>query len=140
MGFIDFIKDAGEKVFGVFGNKEEVKKEAEQKKISVHAAELLHHLKNIGLETSHLTISVTGDVATLGGEVSSQEMAEKLLIAAGNVSGISKVENKMTIKKLAPEAKYHTVVAGDTLSKISKQYYGDAMKYNIIFEANKPML
>jgi nucleoid-associated protein YgaU len=31
-------------------------------------------------------------------------------------------------------------VAGDTLSKISKQYYGDANKYARIFEANKPML
>ena len=27
-----------------------------------------------------------------------------------------------------------------TLSAISKKYYGDANKYNVIFEANKPML
>jgi nucleoid-associated protein YgaU len=32
------------------------------------------------------------------------------------------------------------VVRGDTLSKIAKQFYGDAMKYPAIFEANKPML
>ena len=32
------------------------------------------------------------------------------------------------------------VVHGDTLSTISKQYYGDPNKYNAIFEANKPML
>ena len=32
------------------------------------------------------------------------------------------------------------VKSGDSLSKISKMHYGDAMKYNIIFEANKPML
>jgi nucleoid-associated protein YgaU len=32
------------------------------------------------------------------------------------------------------------VVKGDTLSAISKKYYGDANKYNAIFEANKPML
>ena len=37
-------------------------------------------------------------------------------------------------------AKYHTVVGGDTLSKIAKEYYGDASKYPAIFEANKPML
>ena len=29
---------------------------------------------------------------------------------------------------------------GDTLSKISKEFYGEANKYNQIFEANKPML
>ena len=40
----------------------------------------------------------------------------------------------------APEAKYYTVVKGDTLSKISKEQYGDANKYQKIFEANKPML
>lgn len=34
----------------------------------------------------------------------------------------------------------YTVAAGDTLSKISKQFYGDANKYMKIFEANKPML
>lgn len=46
----------------------------------------------------------------------------------------------MTVKKKEPEAKYYTVVKGDTLSKIAKQYYGDAMKYPVIFDANKPML
>jgi nucleoid-associated protein YgaU len=140
MGFIDFFKNAGDKVLGVFSDKEDVKKEAEEKKISVQAVEVLRHLKGIGLETGHLTVAVTGDVVTLGGDVSSQEMAEKLTVAAGNISGIAKVENKMTVKTPAPVAQYHDVVSGDTLSKISKKFYGDAMKYNIIFEANKPML
>ena len=35
---------------------------------------------------------------------------------------------------------FHKVESGDTLSAISKKVYGDANKYNIIFEANKPML
>ena len=30
--------------------------------------------------------------------------------------------------------------SGDTLSAISKTVYGDANKYNKIFEANKPLL
>ena len=34
----------------------------------------------------------------------------------------------------------YTVQKGDTLSKISKEQYGDANKYQQIFEANKPML
>jgi nucleoid-associated protein YgaU len=46
----------------------------------------------------------------------------------------------MTVDQSAPEAQWYTVVSGDTLSKISKQYYGDANKYMKIFEANKPML
>jgi nucleoid-associated protein YgaU len=39
-----------------------------------------------------------------------------------------------------PAARTYTVQAGDTLSKISKQFYGDANKYMKIFEANKDKL
>jgi len=34
----------------------------------------------------------------------------------------------------------HTVVSGESLSKIAKHYYGDAMKYKQIFEANTSIL
>lgn len=37
-------------------------------------------------------------------------------------------------------AQIHEVVAGDTLSKIAKKFYGDANKYMKIFEANKDQL
>ncbi len=40
----------------------------------------------------------------------------------------------------AAAAKTYTVQAGDTLSKISKQFYGDANKYMKIFDANKDQL
>ena len=39
----------------------------------------------------------------------------------------------------APQRSY-TVKAGDTLSKISKQFYGDANEYMKIFDANKDQL
>ena len=34
----------------------------------------------------------------------------------------------------------HTVSSGETLGKIAKHYYGDAMKYTQIFEANSDIL
>jgi LysM repeat protein len=34
----------------------------------------------------------------------------------------------------------HTVTSGETLGKIAKQYYGNASKYNAIFEANTNIL
>jgi len=34
----------------------------------------------------------------------------------------------------------HTVASGESLSKIAKQYYGDAMKYTKIFDANTNIL
>jgi nucleoid-associated protein YgaU len=39
-----------------------------------------------------------------------------------------------------PIARTYTVQPGDNLSKISKQFYGDANKYMKIFEANKDKL
>jgi LysM repeat protein len=40
----------------------------------------------------------------------------------------------------APSARTYTVKSGDTLSKISAQFYGDANRYNKIFEANRDQL
>ena len=34
----------------------------------------------------------------------------------------------------------HTVASGESLSKIAKHYYGNAMKYPAIFEANRTIL
>jgi nucleoid-associated protein YgaU len=57
------------------------------------------------------------------------------------VAGVAQVKDMMTVeKKSEPEAQYYTVVSGDTLSKIAKQFYGDANQYQRIFEANRPML
>ena len=40
----------------------------------------------------------------------------------------------------APSGKTYTVKSGDTLSKIAKEFYGNANEYNKIFEANKDQL
>ncbi|MCA0131630.1 LysM peptidoglycan-binding domain-containing protein [Winogradskyella alexanderae] len=44
--------------------------------------------------------------------------------------------------KVADETVYarHTVASGETLGKIAKHYYGDAMKYKEIFKANSDIL
>ena len=55
-------------------------------------------------------------------------------------TGVVQVNDGMSVDFSEPEAVYYTVVSGDTLSKISKVNYGDANKYMVIFEANKPML
>ena len=40
----------------------------------------------------------------------------------------------------APEAQKYTVRPGDSLSKIAKQFYGDANQYKRIFDANQYQL
>jgi nucleoid-associated protein YgaU len=39
-----------------------------------------------------------------------------------------------------PETRFHTVVEGDTLSKIARQYYGDSKRWPEILEANRDQL
>lgn len=50
------------------------------------------------------------------------------------------VKNPPAVAPLQPEKQFYTVKKGDYLSKISKEVYGNANNYNIIFEANMPML
>ena len=129
MGLVDFVLNAGEKLFGGGGPTPEEK-----------AATLLYTILQYRLEIDNLKIEVKGNVAIVSGTTPSQMMREKVVLAVGNTEGISRVHDRIDVVKPEPEARYYTVMKGDTLSKISKQYYRDAMKYPVIFEANKPML
>ena len=40
----------------------------------------------------------------------------------------------------ANKVQEYTIVSGDSLSKIAKHFYGDAMKWKIIYEANKTII
>ena len=77
---------------------------------------------------------------TVAGNVPDQETKEKVLLCCGNVAGVAAVNDMLTVQSPEPESRWHTVVSADNLSKIAKAYYGDANKYPVIFEANKPML
>ncbi|HEU0199993.1 MAG TPA: peptidoglycan-binding protein LysM, partial [Burkholderiaceae bacterium] len=83
---------------------------------------------------------VRTSTAKVFGVAKDQETKEKVLLAAGNVEGVAAVEDMMSVDRSAPAAQFYTVVKGDTLSKIAKQFYGNANDYPRIFEANKPML
>lgn len=56
-----------------------------------------------------------------------------------DVSGGSSSE-AMTREESQDTTQTYTVVAGDTLSKISKHFYGDASKWKGIWEANKAQI
>ncbi|MBN1388077.1 MAG: peptidoglycan-binding protein LysM [Bacteroidales bacterium] len=129
MGLISFIKNAGEKIF-----KSEEKREAEK------AALILSHIKRFGFDTRKIQVTVDDDRVTLSGEVESREIKNKIIVTAGNVEGIASVDDRLMVVEPVPEKQFYTVKKGDYLSKIAKDVYGNAAKYNIIFEANKPML
>jgi nucleoid-associated protein YgaU len=134
MGLLSFFKGVGEKIF----KKEEATPTPEAEPL--RASALLAHVKSLGLPYNSLTLKTSGSSVTIEGEVAQQQDSEKIALAVGNVEGVEVVENNLVVATPAPEATYHTVVKGDTLSKIAKVVYGDMMKYPVIFEANKPML
>lgn len=140
MSLLSFFKGVGEKVF----NRDAPAAAAEPAKAAeaepLKASALLQHVQKLGLTFKKLTIKTNGDTVTLTGEVDTQEQAEKIALAVGNVESVETVDNQLVVANPTPEAKYHEVKSGDTLSKISDTVYGDPTKYGIIFEANKPML
>lgn len=123
----------------MFGHKEEAAPVEE--KAQLKASALLAHVQSLNLPFNTLKVVLTADdTVIVSGEVANQVDAEKICLALGNVEGVGSVDNQMTVATPAPEAQYHTVEKGEWLSKIAEKYYGDAKKYEVIFEANKPML
>jgi nucleoid-associated protein YgaU len=149
MGLLSFIKSAGEKLFG--------KGEAHAATVAVQAAptpeniaalsaaagaSIAEYINAQGIDASGLDIGfdAPSGTVTVSGSVPDQATKEKILLCCGNVQGVEAVNDMMTVEAPEDESQYHVVVSGDTLSKIAKNYYGDANEYPAIFEANKPML
>ncbi len=147
MGLFSFIKNAGAKVFGIGKTDAEEAAEAKAdataaklKRESAAASRMEETVSDLKLEAKNLQIKIDGDTATIHGMAYDQATREKIILVVGNSNGIAVVDDQMTVEHTEPEAQFHTVVSGDTLGKIAKNFYGNAMKYPVIFEANKPML
>jgi len=127
-GMIPFVKIAGRGLGALIKGRKG--KEALEKEV-----------KDLGLDTTGVDIEVDDDGGvSLIGQAASQEAKEKILLAIGNVEGVGGVNDKAAALGGGRESQFHTVKSGDTLSAISKTYYGTWRLYPEIFEANKPML
>ena len=130
MGLWNFAKTVGAKLFGAneaqAADADTLKKEAEKH----------------GLDMSGVEVKVEGDKVVLSGKAPSTEELEKIMLAVGNTTGVAQVESNVAVTKTAAESRTYEVKKGDTLWKISEEMYGkgNGAKYNVIFEANKPML
>ncbi len=96
-------------------------------------------IQRLGLNINDLRLELCEQVIVQGATDTTEE-AEKVVLALGNIEGIGAVDNQIYVANPVAEAVFYTVQAGDSLSKISKAQYGDPMRYEQIFEANKPML
>jgi nucleoid-associated protein YgaU len=145
MGLMSFIKEAGEKLFG--GSEAKAAAAApspadvDQLNRTAGAA-IATYIESMDLKVEGLKVEFDGasGTVTVSGEAPDQATKEKVLLCCGNVQHVAAVKDQLTVARSEPESQWYTVVKGDTLSKISKQYYGTPNKYLPIFEANKPML
>ena len=132
MGLFSFIKGAGAKLF-----KKNDKNEAPKPLTKIEA---LHaEVNRLGIPVNNLSIDL-GETVIIGGSTDTNADREKVILALGNVEGVSCVEDNIEVMNPEPQSTFHEVKSGDTLSKVARDVYGDAMKYPVIFEANKPML
>ncbi|MCK6395575.1 peptidoglycan-binding protein LysM [Zoogloea sp.] len=145
MGLLSFVREAGEKLFGRKDVEQAQAVSAQDKLAELNqkaAASITAYIAAQGFDTSGLSVAFDGASSTVSvaGVVADQATREKVLLCCGNVDGVEHVNDGLTVTNPEPEAQFHTVVRGDTLSAIAKTYYGNANSYMKIFEANKPML
>lgn len=127
MGTFSFLKNVGAAIFG--GGKNEAE-EVE----TLLRTELGDRIKNLKVEFKNDTIFLYGQCDT-------HATKEKAILLAGNVKGVAAVnDDYFTAPKPEEETEFYTVKKGDSLSKIAKAYYGNAMKYPVIFEANREVI
>ena len=95
------------------------------------ANKLLGLIKSLGLGVEGLSVTYNGstDTAIIKGQVQSQADKEKIILIVGNVDHVAQVDDQMTVATPEPESKFYTVKSGDNLSKIAKEFYGDANQY-----------
>lgn len=159
MGLFDFIANAGDKLFG---------------DDTIDENKVREHIMGLGLKLKVFSVVAhqKDKMVSLIGWAESLADKEKAILAAGNIKGVEKVDDRLkvgtpparqpatpaaaapTAQQAAPEpeaapepdsseqpsSRFYTVKSGDTLSKIAREFYGNASKYPVIFEANKPML
>lgn len=119
MGFLSFAFDAGKKLLGLGDDNASVKSEIEASSST--------------MPIENLEVQVEGDKVILSGD-GSDEAKEKAALIAGNIKGIKEVEFAGITEDSAEN--YYEIKSGDSLSKIAKEFYGNANLYNKIFEAN----
>lgn len=136
MGLLDFVRDAGKNIFGRGSS------EADAIKQEIQTA--------LGASVSNLEVQFDDGSVTLTGQATSMAAKEKAGLIAGNLAGVSSVNDNgltappppLAAAAAAPAAptRFYTIKSGDTLSKIAKEHYGDANAYTKIFEANREVI
>lgn len=149
MGMVSFIKEAGEKPFGV-GNARAAPAASAASPIADQITALKQSaaraiattIESMTLNVDALDVSYDASTATVtvGGVAPDRTTRDKVVPCCGNVANVASVSDMMTVSAPEPESTMYTMVRGDNLSTISHAFYCTPNKYPQIFEANKSML
>ncbi len=146
MGLFDFLKTAGSSVL-----KKKTATAASKNKSAIATKERQEGLlegiiEGAGLNVKNVDIEIENDIVKIWGEAATDADRERAILILGNMDGVGTVDDRISVVESAPEvsvapqSQMYEVQPGDSLSKIAKNFYGDPMKFQAIFEANQPML
>jgi len=127
MGWMDFASDMGRKLFGDDDDP---------------AAKIQEHLEEDNPGVSGLSVDYVDGVAKLSGEATDAAAAQKAVLMAGNVEGVTSVDvsGLSGLEGGGGEPKTYVIEKGDTLWAIASSHYGDGNKYHDIVAANKEVI
>lgn len=99
-------------------------------------------LQGAGVNVSNLKVKDVGGMTAVYGSVASPDDKQKAEQAIE--ARVGKISNHLEVQVAAGvaggAARTYTVKAGDTLSKIAKQFYGDASQFRKIQAANADLI
>lgn len=130
MGLFDFLK-------GVGRDAPEKGNEAENIDQNIRRA--------LGDQIQNLNVFHKDGTVWLSGTAPSQAAKQKAVLLAGNIKGVEKVnDDGLAVIENAPadehEYTFYEIQSGDSLSKIAREHYGDANKWQTLFEANREVI
>jgi len=113
---------------------------ADLEQLKVKYGSVLNSINQLGVRLTHVHIQdnklyVEG---ACGSEAIKNKIWDQVKLVDPSFSDLTL--NLSIDPSLAPKQQTYTVAAGDSLSKIAKQFYGNANEYMKIFEANKDKL
>jgi nucleoid-associated protein YgaU len=124
-GLFDFVKTIGKNLFGHSDDPAAKIKEMIEKDNP--------GLKDVAVAFKDGVVSLAGNGTT--------EALQKAVLMAGNVMGVGEVKiDGKPASNVDDGTQYYVIKSGDTLSAVAKQFYGDANKYQAIFDANREVI